>query len=531
MSGSGGTAGSVKYADYLENAHESFIIGGSGNFAGYNYRSALLNAWDVDPYDKMNYQNPSSMVSAIDTQWTALNTAFGAYDEEADYQAAITKAVAEIDKLGVLKNIDVGAISTASRAGAGDVLTAIDGIISTIDLDPESTTARANAVLTKDAVIGSYLDWSAAIDTVVAKLATASPDINPATVIGSLFADITLADLYTLVENRIASLISDVITKAFDAVSPTLLQDLVDAFETQRENERARIRTRFKAAASFRGAGQSSAYALGLALVDSDFSKETTQFQTQANLQLYQQGIETYNNLLGTYLGAGAQVEISNRTERTRFASAATITNKQQKDNFLTSNAVQKLTNDIQKKQTDLGVFVEAFRTELTSRLQAKLGDTQADSAKINAYVEAFAQEMRLRGGAAVAEKQSRDRMLEAGVNNILAYRQFLLTTQAEIVNLRGELSRLQFVMTQEYTGDQIDRNLAAATYQIGLIQKGVPVLGALGGGTALPDKPSKVGSALGGALGGAVKGGMAGGLPGAIGGLALGGLAGAFGG
>lgn len=607
--GGGGSAGSVKYATYLENYQKLFIGGDQLLTIPENYVTALKEAWALDPYAPgavpFVYEDPATEIGNNLTRWGELNTLVDGMTVEGtggDWRKYLTEAVEQIDVAGVLNSVDVDSLATAARAGGANVATAIDGLgsltpidanaimtasksggasvataigglisLSPVDVATEATNSRAGAVLAKDAVVGTYLDWNTAIDAVVTKLATASPDIDVAGTISSFFTDITMADLFTLVEGRLATMINTIVTNSFAAVNPTLLQNLADAFVAQRANERARTRTRYKAGAVARGGEASSAYALGLALLDGDFSTETSTFQTQATLQLYQQGIETYNSLLQGYLGNTAQVEIANRSEKTRFAGAAVTANKQLKDQFLTTHTLEKMSNSVQKTQTDISVYIEAFRNELMSRVQAKINDsdqvlqkglksadgytvglnsevsgrvqaattdktadTQHLITKINGYVEAFRSELMARVSLKSEEKKIRDGMIDKNISAMLQYRQFIVSTNEEVTALRSEISRINYVMDSEYIGNTLDRNVNSAMYRMKLVEQAVPMLGALGGGTALPDKHNKMGSALGGALTGAIAGSAVPGLgtaAGLIGGGILGGAAGLFGG
>lgn len=91
-----------------------------------------------------------------------------------------------------------------------------------------------------------------------------------------------------------------------------------------------------------------------------------------------------------------------------------------------------------------------------------------------------------------------------------------LLTNRTElkrtISQLITEQKRVEFVATHEYEGAELDREVRDAKWGMEVLDQGMAVLGAPGGGSrALPEKPSRSASALGGGLQGAAAGAAAG--------------------
>lgn len=103
--------------------------------------------------------------------------------------------------------------------------------------------------------------------------------------------------------------------------------------------------------------------------------------------------------------------------------------------------------------------------------------------------------------------------------------RRIELHTTAIKDNTQFKLDKERMVIAAKH--DEEQRNSEIDTYDanwdIDCLLKGGQFLGALGGGTNVPDKPSKLGSAIAGGLSGAAAGFMIGGPAGAVAGGALG--------
>jgi|SRR5690625_2128803 len=511
--GGGGATGSVEYPQYQETAHQGML----GNWSTLNRTAAqvLNTSWSSNPYQNISYSNPQSLINANEGQFTSLKAFLDSLDEEDDWANFLAKAVEEIDTVGVLQGIDLDPIALAARAGASDVVSDLDALITfdPVDLTDISDDSRQSASLVRDAVVGVYIDWESAVDDALSELSNAVTDVDVSGTISNYFSEIALGDLLDMIENRLGQLLSTILEEALNAVDNDLLTEIVDNFVAQRENERARQRTRYKATSSFQGASRSSAYALGLALLESDFSKEVSNFQSQANLELYGQGIQTYNQILQSYVSTGIQAKLSDQQLPFSFASTSAITDKQAKDQFVLNSVREQLQFDIGKNSQGAGVYVEAFRSELSGRIQAALSDKQAKDqgvlAKVEAFTRSFERELIARLEAATTEKRSRDSMLMQGINDMLQLKTFIgeleRTTHEAIV----EMNRVGYVMDSEFTKFSADLEYAHRRWALEVLQEAGVALGALSGGTFVPNSPSTASSAIGGAMSGAAIGTM----------------------
>lgn len=231
------------------------------------------------------------------------------------------------------------------------------------------------------------------------------------------------------------SLESAVLT-ALDAIEDQRVFDAVQAFVNARQRSREQLRTRFKAGMVNISAERSSAYALGLAYLEAEFERETSQYQTELSLEMYRQGLTLFAQSLAAEIRAGVQV--------------------------------------------------------------------------------------------ALANKGAREQLLLASIQQMLQYKQYVFELRKGLVQLLAEVNRINFVMDSEYVGNTADLNTRYSTWDFTALGNVGTFLGSLGGGTYVPEGPTKGASVLGGAVAGAGAGAAFGPVGAGIGAVA-GGLAGLF--
>ena len=119
----------------------------------------------------------------------------------------------------------------------------------------------------------------------------------------------------------------------------------------------------------------------------------------------------------------------------------------------------------------------------------------------------------------ALQHKATRDQM--TAQNTALMIQSAFTNAELEAghMGLMIELARMRTVSQQEYRGISIELEEKTANWNMNTFLRAGSFLGALGGGAALPEKPSSISSALGGALGGAGAGAAVGAKIGAAGG------------
>ena len=97
------------------------------------------------------------------------------------------------------------------------------------------------------------------------------------------------------------------------------------------------------------------------------------------------------------------------------------------------------------------------------------------------------------------------------------------LSSRESHTRMKVEVHRMTIAAKHDKQTVDNEIDIQDANWDIECLLKGGQILGCLGGGTHIPDKPSKLQSALAGGLSGAAAGAMVGGAPGAAIGGALG--------
>lgn len=117
----GGTSGKVEYPEHITQVHKDWL-GFAGSGAGDPISTSMIEVMDgalaSNPYSSFSYSDPSSDITAFETEVGEVQTKVNALDEEADYNSIVDNVVAKVDQAGVLKDIDTSAIVTAVRAEA-----------------------------------------------------------------------------------------------------------------------------------------------------------------------------------------------------------------------------------------------------------------------------------------------------------------------------------------------------------------------------------------------------------------------------
>lgn len=332
--------------------------------------------------------------------------------------------------------------------GTTPVLTTVSELINTGHATNPLESLDYTDPSTKIAYIDSEYDsWNTAVDAadadvdISAAFAEAAAEVDTEGVLN----EIDVTQLVQAARSESFETTQSAVLAALEAIDDVRVYDAVQAFVSSRRLDRAQLRSRYKAGMSNVGAERSSAYAIGMALLEMEFERETSQFQTELSTQMYQQGLQ---------------------------------------------------------------VFAQSFTAELRTRL---VGASQ--------------------------DKQSRDEIMSRGIQLHLQHQQFLYELRRQLVTVLSEINRISFVMDSEYVANTADLNWKYASWDWNVYAQATAVLGGIGGGSYVPEGPTKTGSAVGGALSGAAVGAQIGSVvPGvgtAIGagvGALAGGLAGLFG-
>lgn len=548
MGGGGGSAGAVQFPDYLQDTHH-YLLHGTPDGGAFDVPSTHLveildTAWNTnEPYSGFSFTDPATELAAIEARWDDLETLVTGLDHETDWAAILTQARAGVDQ--ALFDISTAALQAyapdmaesvveeaysivsaalASEDPAADWESFVDsvvtklaeaGVITEIDADDILDYARAGAaselsmaIAASESALDQNADWEELVDTVNSKLADYL----------TVRADLDISTLLTDADTAAQAQIADAIQAAADILAGTDLDDIIAAFTARQDAAHATAIRRFASRMADYDAVHSSAFVLGLALIENQHLIEIAGFQGQLELDTYRSVVTGYLQNVQAAVLAQVQVASVNSEARDRFFANGI------------QSMVNMLVNKTQFEQGLAGLHVEAFRQEGAVRAQLAGENKRSRDALLaqgiqgisglrgnreelqrtllQMYQQSFLGNLETSLRAELANKQSRDQMIAQATSQMVQ----MLYNNAELnratTALRSEIGRQNIVATREYEQGELDLDVRFALWELDTLLKGSNVLASLtGSGAAIPDKPSPFSSALGGTLSGAATG------------------------
>lgn len=240
-------------------------------------------------------------------------------------------------------------VGGVGRAVDTDLIEVMNSGLASNPTDGLSYTDPATAITEIETEWSSFDTAVTALDeeTDIGGIITAAvADVDAAGVLN----DVDIATAVSDARTGAGTTIADLVEKALDAIDSTLLAQAVQQYVNTRRLDRAKLRTRFKTSMVNIGAERSSAFAIGLALLESEFEKETGQYQTDLSLNMYDKGFQAYLNAFST--------EVQVRVQ-------GALTDKQTRDNFLSQTVQQMATYKqfiVDMQKTVLELLAETHR-------------------------------------------------------------------------------------------------------------------------------------------------------------------------
>lgn len=228
---------------------------------------------------------------------------------------------------GTADPISVDLISVMDAALASNPLNSLSYADPTTDISEwEAEYDNWNALI-------DGLDEHTDIDTIIDN-AVAQVDSE------GILANIDLSAEITSARSSTEATVADVIESALAGIDDSVLNRAVERFIEARRNQRARLRTQFKAGMANASAERSSAYAIGLALLEIDFERETGEYENQLSLSMYDSGVQSYLQLFTQELSTRVQIGLAEKQTRDQFV-AQTVQQMLQYKEFITQMTQQ----------------------------------------------------------------------------------------------------------------------------------------------------------------------------------------------
>ncbi len=234
--GGGGSTGQVDFPDHMEDVHKDWLghVSGSVTAISTDLIAVMDAALASNPLNALSYDDFSTEITEVKSEYDAYNTAIDALDTSTDWGAIVDDAVSKAGASGILEELSIDNIINATKNGA-------------------------------------------------------------------------------------AAAITNAVQGAVEALDDEVLLAAVEQYVRTREFDRARLRTRYKASMANLNAERSSAYALGLALLEIDFERETGQYQQQLEIETYRQGLTFYVEMFSREISARIQMHVQNKRSREEF--------------------------------------------------------------------------------------------------------------------------------------------------------------------------------------------------------------------
>jgi hypothetical protein len=461
MSG-GGTSGAVDFPQHIKDTHHLYL---HGSTTGGSYQMPLVSLGAVlnaaigsggNPYQNFNYTDPETDLALIDSRADETATLIGELNPTEDWVGALQKAAEEVRLCGRLKDISATSMIQTMRG--------------------QSSSVMEQAREENKTDIDELVDWPA--------LAQAVHDKFEALGLNDEF------DVSGLIEGAMdhaTAGLEAAVAAVLAMLDAGILDDVVAGFEEEASLRKAKTMNTFSGHLADANAVHSSAFLIGVGLIEGQHLATVNRFSAELRLQFVQSSINTHGQLLANVFSAAAS--IANDFGRTK---------------------AQNLLNGVNSMVQILGTRVdhETRLLDLHSRVFLHSLDTAFRS-------------------AAVA-KQSHDSFLARSTENILAQQASRISANMELTQLTTETKRVGFVARSEHEAADLDLNEKYALWDFMAFEKAANILSAPSGMAApLPPKQSRAGSALSGAMGGAALGAKfgpygaaAGGILGGIGGL-----------
>ena len=286
--------------------------------------------------------------------------------------------------------------------------------------------------------------------------------------------------------------INSAIAAAQSAINSAAITSAVNAYENRRLNTLMRSVNRIAGPMSDINAVNSSAFTIGIALLEMEFINDVNKVDADLSLQMYKDAFDKYVTMFS-----------------------------------------ETLTQYLRSQLELFARFVVSHLEYVKTHIQVV---TAILDGQINTFNTIFSNHLTAQSSADIQTLRSRTSLIAAGTDQLT---RMILTKKALEASYYDKVDmyhKFKAAMEKEEHDRNIEINYLEATWDLSIFQTAGSLLSAVAGGsTYIPNKPNQVGNVAGGALSGAAAGAMVGSaIPGigtAIGagvGAILGGISGA---
>lgn len=424
---------------------------------------------------------------------------------ETDWKEALAKAADGAD--ADLKNIDFSAIASAARTGAVDqIAKVIDNASPGIDHKSIGKGIIDKAISTADqAEALNDLNWQAVFNKAKAKA---------------------------------GEVVTAAVSKASTVANSQPVDDVIENFRRRIEGEYEDRVGEFAASMADINAMNSSAYAVGLALIRSEHEQRVSEFGSELSLSVYQQGLEIYRQSLQANLQSKLGAEEINKNSRERLINTTaevvagvysqarqleSVFARLQQNAYGASMETKAQVEGQNKQSRDqlIQAGAEAIVQLIQFKEQFRQGVAELFGQQFNSLIRSELAEDELKLQKSTASSELAHQMVQKAWDREIQGR---LSATSNLASIYSTLQETE----NAYKSSEMNRRARSTKWELDRWEQGANILAAPSGmARQLPEGQSKAGGAIGGALTGAGTGaGVGSAVPGI--GTAIGAAAGA---
>lgn len=334
--GSGGVSGAVEFPDYVMDVHGDLIAGSVTNNEGDFSETfdrfdksvvQLLNtAFNTNPWTTLTLSSPSAHYNEVGTQFDTYVSAVTGYDV-ANMSSYVTQALLAVTgasaAMGTLSGSaptkDVGTPESLFLSHVSTLISKLPALIIAANSTGTNQTNLEQLVTSASSAAQAQASFTAATTAWNGIITKANTVLRSA----DLPREVNILPLLQKAASDAEENLKAALQVVERYLSSPAVQRIVDQFAQRRETQFQQQLGQFAGTMSDINAVNSSAFLFGSALLRTEQMREVSEFDTQINLEMLQQGFAQYIQTHIADLRAGVEAEIANSRHHTAILNAS----------------------------------------------------------------------------------------------------------------------------------------------------------------------------------------------------------------
>lgn len=556
MGGSSGASGSITFPGYIEDIHRDWL---TDKVTMKTVEEVLRTSQEYNPYTPFLGQSTFDDLERSKLRATEYKNAVDDLQYDSSWSSIVDHAIGKIGHTGLLKSINVPALIQAARQGAGDTgelfrneISQIAeredwaGIISRASSSLNSVTVPS--VKIKEAVNEALKDTSTAMARFLEDSVMEADEVDDWDAFvqraiqlvdtDGVLQNVDTSEIVHAARTGAADAVKSAVQAALSSVDGPIIEQAVAAYRQRRSLDRARSVRSFAAGMSDAGATNSSAFMIGMAMIQAQHDLDVANYDKELSLSLYQQAMSAHVEAYMRQLQAELTAAIGGKESREAFILGSTQSLIGMREGRLTYQQMvlqtkaglhqmilQSRASAAQLDKSNKDQMLQAGADQMIALRQTQ-AQIQTNLAQM--ILQSFSMALDSHMRSQLQDKVNRDGFIADSVRVMLGILGSQIDHRGRLMASYTEQDRIGYVIRGEKAGFQADIATRYYMWDMQMFERATNILGGPGGMAGfVPPTPSRVASALGGAFTGAAAGAQVGGTPGAAVGGILGGIAG----